>query len=91
MSKKLIECPEAGKLALRREGFNWTAYHQMPDGNRTFMMQIDIEMMEETGMHEEFKQFAWTMLQKHLQNLTGYKFDSNGSKPAPENERSGRA
>lgn len=89
----MSENKSVGRLALRVEGDNWTAYWAKPDTMDGAMWLASIRMVfvQDEARQEAFKSLLVEALAEVFADKLGTPVEAWDQRPAPESERSGSA
>ena len=83
-----------GRLAMRQEGGNWTAYYALPDSMEKSIFLGSIRMTAVAGNQERkqaFMQIMREIVSDIIETETGMRPTWGGPTAAPEHERAGEA
>jgi hypothetical protein len=86
-------CKKIGRLALRVEGDNWSAYYAMPDTmvDALHLASIRMKLVERADRKDAFMSLMRDVVTDILEETVGKRPDWGGPQSAPEHERGGSA
>ncbi len=94
MAKLMNRSTQIGRLAMRVEGNNWTAYYAAPDSMDGALLLGSISMAAVTNNTERKQAFMNMMrdiVSDHIEKEIGTRPEWGGPESAPEHERTGSA